>query len=71
MRTRRIVALHSKSESQNRRHVIVVETVDKMVAGADGDGHHGERRILTSRRDEAGAVHDEKILYVVRLVEAV
>src|SRR6185295_1410839 len=50
-------------------HVASFEAVDQVGAGTDGDGHHRERRILARRGDEAGPVHDEKILHVVRLIE--
>ena len=51
--------------------LVFVETVDQIVASANGDGHHGQRRVLASRGNETGAIHHEDIFHVVSLIEGV
>jgi len=61
--------LRHYKEKENFLHVVFVEAVDEVGARTNCDGHHAKRGILARRRDEARAVHDEEIFYVMCLVE--
>src|SRR5215469_13033256 len=45
--------------------------VQQIIAGAPGKRHDRERRVLVRVSDEACAIGDEQILYVMRLAESV
>ena len=52
-------------------HLAFAETINQVIACADGDSHHAKRRVLARRRYEASAVHHKKIFHVVGLVERI
>ena len=51
--------------------VAVLVLVHQVRAGARGERHHGERRVLAGGAREDGAVHHEQVLDLVRLLPAV
>src|SRR5713226_6541075 len=54
-----------------RSQVAFLGFVEQMIGGAPGEGHDGERRVFVRIGDERRAIHDEKILDVVGLAEAI
>src|SRR5260221_13211566 len=50
---------------------VALQLRHEVVAGAHAERHDGKRGILAGVRGEAGSVHDEKILNVVRLLELI
>ena len=64
----------SGSEGRVRRlnsDGIALQFGHEVVAGADAEGHDGERGILARIRSETGSVHDKEILDVVSLLKLV
>jgi len=51
--------------------VAFLHLAHQIITRPDAERHDGQRRILARRRGEPGAVHDEQVLDVVRLLELI
>ena len=54
-----------------RLQLSLAVAVHDVLAGSDGQGHHGQGGILAAAADERGSVGDEEVLNIVRLIELV
>ena len=45
--------------------LVLLKPFNQTIAGPHSDGHHGERGILASRRDETSPIHREDVPHIV------